>query len=230
MSTLENRLEKLERRLRFYQIGITAIILTGVLLVVTAFNKKNPVPDLVQAKEFQVVDDNGKVYASMKQHDGYCDFKIYNGQGSQIIRLTESTNGYGAVMTSDKYGTSAVNIMGVTGNEGGSINVFNKSGKIIDEIGVTNTSTGYLGVYNSSGSDLFKVTYTAENNGGWLGLYNANNKEMITLSNTNVNDGVVSVYNHSNNRICVLGGDVSGNGVLNVLNSAGLNMNGVWPK
>jgi hypothetical protein len=230
MPTLEARLGNLERKLRFYQIGLTVIILTGVLLVITAFNKKTPVTDLIQAKEFQVVDDYGKVYASMKQHDGYCDFKIYNGQGTQIIRLTESSNGYGAVMTSDKSGTAAVNIMGVSGMEGGSINVFNKYGKTIDEIGVTNKNTGYLGLYNSNGNDLFKVTYTEENNGGWLGLYNATNKNMITLSNTNDNDGVISVYNRANNRVCVLGGDNSGNGVLNVLNSAGLNMNGVWPK
>ena len=230
MSTLEKRLEMLEQKLRIYQIVFFILVLPAGFLLITAFNKKKTAPDLIQAKEFQVVDDNGKVYASMKQHDNYCDFKIYNEGGTQIIRLTESSNGYGAVMTSSKNGTPAVNIMGVSGNVGGSVNVFNQYGKVIDEFGATTKGTGYLGIYSSNGNEMFKVTNTKENDGGWLGLYNAANKNMIVLSNTNDNDGVVSVYNRAGNRICVLGGNDSGDGVLNVLNNAGLNMNGVWPK
>src|SRR5438045_9073347 len=103
MSILENMFSKLERKVRIYQLSFLSIFLVSGFFIVSGFNRKYKAPDVLQAKEFQVVDDNGRVYASLKQHDQYCDFKLYNSQGYQIIRLTEITNAYGAMITFDKH-------------------------------------------------------------------------------------------------------------------------------
>ena len=85
MSTIETRLLKLERKLRFYQLGITVILIGAGFFVVTAFNNRNAAPDLIQAKEFQVVDANGKVLISLKKDNSAGNIKMYTQTGSNIV-------------------------------------------------------------------------------------------------------------------------------------------------
>ena len=281
MSTIENRLAKLERKLRFYQLGVTVILIGAVFFIVTAFNNKNAAPDLIQAKEFQVVDANGKVLISLKKDYKAGNIKMYSETGSNIIDMRNSDGGTGIIITKNKSGNMACRLTSYkddAGNDDGSgkIEVYNKDGKLVSEVGSLNNgsgyfavknslgtkvsemsstessggwigvynnngyevgqmstttgNTGFLGLYNETGKDMFKVTYTTGLAEGSLSIYNSSGDEQINLSTTTNHDGVISVYNHLKNRVCVLGADNNSNGVLNVKNSAGEKMNGVWPK
>jgi hypothetical protein len=206
MSTLESRFAKLERKVRIYQLSFLSIILLTGFFMISGFNNKYKAPDVLQAREFQVVDENGKVYASLKQHDQYCDFKLYNSLGYQIIRLTESTNGYGAIITFDKTENLACKMTGTTGGLGGSITAYNSKGNEVASMTNTTSGAGSVSV-NNPGGDI-------------VGQMSASLTEQ----------GNISLYNKSKVRTCILGSDADGNGTLNVFNRLGQNQNGVWPK
>jgi hypothetical protein len=204
MLTLEKRLEKLEKKLRIYQFAFMAIILAGGFLVITAFNKKVPVPDLIQAKEFQVVDDQGKTFISLKKDYDAGSIKVYNTEGTALIDLY-STAGTGAILTKTQ------------------------TGKFACYIGAYNTGAAYIKIYNINEKAVDEIGSTS-NDYGYVGVNNTNEDNILSITTTSYGDGIVSVYNRYKNRICVLGPDNYGNGLLNILNSSGQNMNGIWPK
>ncbi|MCC7401181.1 MAG: hypothetical protein IT214_06820 [Chitinophagaceae bacterium] len=205
MSTLEQRMGKLEKKLRFYQISIITILLAGGFFIVSGFNKKNQVPDLIQAKGFQVVDDQGRALISLKSYDNAGNIRLYDQNGTALVEIYQNDTGSGSMLTKSKSSKYSCYI-GSYNNEAGQIKVYNSNQKDVDEIGSTLSEYGYLGVNNAS-----------ENN-------------ILSVSSTSNGDGVVSVYNRYKNRICILGPDDSGNGLLNVMNNSGQNMNGIWPK
>jgi hypothetical protein len=205
MSTLEQRMTKLEKKLRIYQIACISILLAGGFLVVSGFNKKNQVPDLIQAKGFQVVDDQGRALVSLKSTANAGNISLYDPNGTTLVQIYQNDAGAGAILTQTKYSKYAC-YMGSYNNGAGQIKVYNSNEKAVDEIGSTVSDYGYFGVNNAAENTILSVSSTA--NG----------------------DGVVSVFNRYKNRIGILGPDDYGNGLLNIMNSSGQNMNGVWPK
>lgn len=205
MTTLEQRMEKLEKRLRFYQIAFIAILLAGGFFIVSGFNKKSQVPDLIQAKGFQVVDDQGRALVSLKNGGTAGEIAIYDQAGTKLLNFYRTSSGTGGIITKSQNNRFACYIGAYT-NGSGQIKVYNTQEKAVDEIGSTTSDNGYFGVMNNKETEILSITSTANS------------------------DGIVSVYNRFKNRIAVLGPDDNGNGVLNVLNSSGQNMNGLWPK
>ncbi len=205
MSNLEKRMEKLEKKLRFYQIAFVSILLAGGFMIMTGFNKKNQVPDLIQAKGFQVVDDQGRALVSLKSDGTAGNVLLYDQSGTALVEMYRASSGTGALLTKSQDAKYACYI-GAYNNGAGQIKVYNSNQKAVDEIGSTTTEYGYFGVNNSDENNILSITSTS--NG----------------------DGIVSVFNRYKNRIGVLGPDDNGNGLLNILNSSGQNMNGVWPK
>jgi hypothetical protein len=205
MSTLEQRMQKLEKKLRLYQLAFIAILLAGGFLVISGFNKKNQVPDLIQAKGFQVVDDQGRALVSLKSYDNAGNIRIYDQNGTTLLEAYQNDAGVGSIITKSRDSKYACYV-GSYNNGAGQIKIYNSNGKGVDEIGSTVSDYGYFGVNNAAENTILSVSSTA--NG----------------------DGVVSVFNRYKNRIAILGPDDYGNGVLNIMNSSGQNMNGVWPK
>ncbi|HSU27349.1 MAG TPA: hypothetical protein VLJ68_03145 [Chitinophagaceae bacterium] len=159
MSDIEKRLLKLESKLRIYQIAFIGLLLGTGFMFLTGFGKKPVATDLVQAKEFQVVNDNGKVLMSLKK---------------------DSTGG------------------------------------------------GRISIYNNSGVNVLMMHSAIK--GGRMSITAHDGNSGIVAAITEDNHGVLNVYNKWNNRICALGGDAKGGGVLNVYDNASEKMNGIWPK
>jgi hypothetical protein len=275
MTSLELRIEKMEKQLRLYRILFSVIVVAAGFFLFTSFDNRDQVQNIIKAKEMQVVDESGRVMVSLKKDLKAGNIKIFNEKGSDIVHMLESDAGTGVVVTKTKNGNKACRLIDYSNGEGGLIEVYNKdgllvseigsttggggflgvkntSGKRIGEIGATDAQTGYMVLNNANGNYLVRATYTNSTYGGWLGVYNSSGKNIFRISNTTQgadfslmdhnekermnlgitanNDGAISVYNRSNNRISTMGGDNSGNGALNILNSYGQNMNGVWPK
>ncbi|HYM94780.1 MAG TPA: hypothetical protein VET23_11620, partial [Chitinophagaceae bacterium] len=107
MHTLEKRLEKLERRVRSYQLTFIGIIIAAGFLIITAFGNKNAAPDLIQAKEFQVVNDQGRVLVSLRSDGNAGNINLYDGTGADFINLLSSAAGTGIIVTKNKKGDIA---------------------------------------------------------------------------------------------------------------------------
>ena len=208
MSTLqiESRLNKLESSVKVYRIILLSIVSVIAVVVMLSFNEKATAPDVLQAKEFQVVDDYGKVYISLKKDYDAGMFNLYDSKGTKLLSLLASDGGAGTIIGRDSYGKKTYRLINVQGG-GGSLAIYNSNETIADELTITDKNTGYLAVNNAEGNKMLLMTYGSGSS-----------------------SGIFSVYNNANNRICVLGSDVNSNGVLNVYNSYGASMNGVWPK
>ena len=140
MSTTEDRIESLEnqlrdqqeqvrlqqfqvRRQRRWNIALGAVVVVGGLMAATGVRS---VPDVIQAKKFEVVNDEGVTVVKLETFQGggvinSCDKKgsmtflvlnetdkdgvsrgmvgTYNGKGQALVALGATTGGKGAVET-----------------------------------------------------------------------------------------------------------------------------------
>ena len=51
------------------------------------------IPDVIQAKAFQLVDDNGKVRAELSMSQGSPEFKLLDGEGKAVVSATVFESG-----------------------------------------------------------------------------------------------------------------------------------------
>ena len=106
--TTDTRIESLEiqvRTLKRMLFGVFGLVVVGGLLAATTLQS---VPDVIQAKKFEVVNDEGKVVVVMKPvlHQGthYGFVTTANSKGGTLVRLTSDNKGEGAVLTQDGKG------------------------------------------------------------------------------------------------------------------------------
>lgn len=203
---LEQRINKLQRNARIYRISFFSFIVVIALVAFVGFRGKGGAADVVKAKEFQVVDDYGKVYMSLRHDELSGLMDLYGNTGTKLLTFTSSDGGAGTIIGRDAAGTRIYRFINVKGG-GGSLQVYNTDEKIADELTITDKNTGFLQVSSPTGDKMHVLTYGSSSS-----------------------SGIFSVYNSTGTRICVLGSDASSNGVLNVCNSSGGAMNGVWPK
>ena len=128
----EERIESLESQLRTFKrlfYGFGCLLVAGIALAATTMQQG--VPEVIQAKKFQVVNDEGK----------------------QLIELMASAEG-GFLAISNKDG-KAVAGLAATAN-GGVLDISNKAGKIIAAL-YASPNGGGLGIGDNSGQVLFEV-------------------------------------------------------------------------
>ncbi|MEM6473471.1 MAG: hypothetical protein AAF802_28185 [Planctomycetota bacterium] len=85
---LLNRITKVERELRFWRIGGTIVGLCVALTVTVAANGKPETPLLIQAREFQLLGNDGDVRASLKTlGNSNTQFRLYDGSGKSEVAI-----------------------------------------------------------------------------------------------------------------------------------------------
>jgi hypothetical protein len=196
---LEKRLSRLERSNRTYKFLLLAIIAGSSFFFVTGF--RNAAGDIVKAKEFQVVGEDGTIYMSLKKFGAAGKFDMYNSEGTALVSLSESDGGSGTIIGRDEKGQRIYRLINVNGG-GGSLSVFNAKEEVAAELTVTDRHTGYLEINQPGGSNMFAFTYGSSSG-----------------------SGVFSIFNKLNKRIAVVGSDASSNGVINVYNKDGEGLN-----
>ena len=103
MSTLEQRMEKMEKTIRNYRIAFVAVFLPAIVLIFS-FAHKDPVSDIVKAKTFQVVDDYGAVLATLTSKSNAGQLIISDSRGNKLINMLRSDGGTGAIAVFDDKG------------------------------------------------------------------------------------------------------------------------------
>jgi hypothetical protein len=142
-------LERSNRRLRTGLLSLT-IAITTVLIVGQA--KPEKVPDVIQAKEFQVVNDKGKKLVRMGATEDGKEGMVstFNGKGQKLVVLGGMKNGEGMVSTYNGKGQVLVEL-GVTTNGEGMVTTFNDKGQELVDLGVLKDGGGTVTTYIGDG-------------------------------------------------------------------------------
>ena len=111
LNELRNQVRTLKRML----FGVFGVVVVGGLLAATSLQS---VPDVIQAKKFQVVNDAGKVVVVMEPvlHQGthYGFVTTANSKGQTLVQLSATTGGEGAVVTQNGKGQALVRLGATT--------------------------------------------------------------------------------------------------------------------
>lgn len=216
MNPIEQRLSRLEKRLNLYRIffGVVIIVVCGAVLM--SFDKRPSVPDVLQAKSFEVLDDNGNVIVSIAKDKEGGKVTTYSSQGKKLVSLITTDGGGGGINTFDDGGEVMFKVTKTTGG-GGYIALFNKNVKEMIEMGATTDNSGYIRVNNKNGDKVDWMTATTENK-GYISVL-SNNNEDVVLSGSDAG-GRINVSN-SSNRIIFLGAMDNRDGNLTIYNAYG---------
>jgi hypothetical protein len=246
MNTIEMRLQKLETSNRRYKT-IIFIMIASIATVFMAFKNPKTVPDVLQARKFEVVDYSGKVLVTISQDDGKGIIKTYNKEGKKLVNITYTTNQEGYLGLEDGKGQETMRFSSSNDGGGGYIGVFNPAGKrtltlcndnsggniyVSNSEGNTrgvfqcnSTSGGFLGLYNYSGYTAIKLTQTSSGNGD-LYVNNKEGDERVRLS-VSASAGNFQIKNNSKTMIVELGGTTGENGTINTFNTSGTFVQGI---
>src|SRR5882724_4416810 len=96
MNTIEIRLQKLETANRRYKT-IVILMMAVFATFFMAFRSNKKAADLIQAKAFEVVDDNGNVLVRLTQDAGNGIMRTFRSNGKKLLNLTYTTNNEGYI-------------------------------------------------------------------------------------------------------------------------------------
>ncbi len=218
MKSLEQRMSSLEKQVRISRIIIVMLSGTICTFFITGFKDKQQVPEVIQAKKFEVVDNSGAVLVRLNAIDGQGNFTSYSTTGKALVKLFSSTGGGGAINTFDTDGEINFKVTRTT-EGGGYMALFNGNRKEVFETGCTDKNTGYLQLNDNEGEKLVWMTYT-QDGGGYMSLQNRYNNNNITFSTPDAG-GRIGIYNGSKTRICFLGTQDNKDGNLTLYNAGG---------
>jgi hypothetical protein len=224
MEQIEQRMARLEKSLQAYRVLLASIlVLGGTMAILSHSSKTASVPDLIKAKAFQVVDDNGNALVEINKEKGNGQISTYTPGGTRLVTLFTSDGGAGAINTFDKDGHVNFKVTRTT-EGGGYMALFNNEEKEVAEWGVTTAESGYFKLNDKYGEKIAWMTFT-NNGGGYLSLLNGG-KETIRLSTPEAG-GRMGIYNGSATRIGFMGSQDNGDGNITIYNSTGSRTGGV---
>lgn len=118
---LAERMEKLERDNR--RLKRTGVGLFVVLVALTTVYATRPVPDVIKAHEFDVVDNKGRVAVKLFEHSplGFelnAGIEMFDTHGRERARFISGPIGWSAIQFLDTHGLPEVSISGHELREG----------------------------------------------------------------------------------------------------------------
>lgn len=125
--TIEERIERLERQNRHLRLGLAGIVL-GAAAIFGGAAARQAVPEVIKAKAFQVVADDGTPLVVLGALRGIGAVATFNGRGQELVRLGVSTVGAGTVTTRNAKGQELVKL-GVFTEGTGFVAVLDPSGR-----------------------------------------------------------------------------------------------------
>src|SRR5258705_4581394 len=128
MNTIEMRLQKLEATNRRYKT-ILVLMIASFATLFMAFKSPKTVPDVIQAKRFEVVDNSGNVLVTLTQDDDKGLIKTYNSSGKKLVNITYTTNNEGYLGLEDGHGQETMRLSSSNEGGGGYLSVYNPAGQ-----------------------------------------------------------------------------------------------------
>ncbi len=165
--TIEERVERLERQNRHLRLGFVGVVLVAATIF-TGAAQRETVPDVVKAKAFHLVTDDGKTLVKIEDTKGL-GFGIggtvttYAGNGTELVKLTTTTGGAGMVTTLDGKGQKLASLRATGGGQGAVVTYSSKGQKLV-ELGATSRG-GAVTTFNGQGKDLIRLGVTTDGTG-----------------------------------------------------------------
>lgn len=245
MKTIEDRLQKLESANRRYRM-LFLVSLASFTFLFMGF-RSQIIPELVQARKFEVVDRMGNVLVRMGYDDDKGYIKTYNSKGNKLVNLTFTSTNQGflaledgngneniRLSTSSDYGGGYLSINNAQHNRtitmyndagGGALTVSNNYGKSKALLKAHSENCGSLTLYNSYDNAIISLLQTTSGNGDFY-LYNSTGGERIRMASS-PNGGNIQLFNNNQNKGVELGITNNVNGVVNTYNSSGAYIQGI---
>ncbi len=175
MKNLEEGLEKLQRANRRNSLFIALFVLIALAAAViqAPAAPNDPVPKVIRAHAFQVVDNEGRVLIDLHGPGSGANITLFNREGRAVIALMGTQN-YGAIATYDGEGEPLVT-----------------TGKTADGIGA-------LKVYDAAKHKQL-VTLAGDNNGGEIRVMTSivpGGSPVCILRADEDGDGVIVLWDH----------------------------------
>ena len=149
MSTLEENvrtLQKQVRRQRRWNIGLGLMVVVGGLMAAKGVTEA---PDVVQAKKFEVVNDEGEILVRIGGRTFGGFLSLYNMAGKPIATLSTSPRG-GAISINDN--SAKPNVLILADRDGGNVGIFGNGRGLVTSLGVDHTSgIGVIKILDSEG-------------------------------------------------------------------------------
>ncbi|MDB4775915.1 hypothetical protein OAG62_02200 [bacterium] len=199
MSTLEQEVRLLQnqvRRQRRWNIALGGVLLLSGCIATTT---SQSVPDVIQAKKFEVVNDAGQVIVVMES-------LFFRGEH------------YGVVTTQNSMGNTLVEL-GATSGGTGLVETHNGKGQVLVELGATENGEGLVATKNDTGQSLIRLA--ASDGGGLVKTQNGKGQTLVELGANMVGTGVVKIQNDKGQALVVITTDQSGNGAVLAQDAAG---------
>ena len=191
--TIEERIERLERTNRRYRLMFTLLGVVAICAVGISATQDDGIPDVIQAKAFEVVDDEGKRLAKLYDNQGNGILETFNDKGRQIVMLGVSVNRAGFVSIFNDKGKQLVRL-GTREGYGGII-TYNGKGNTIVELGSVLDGKSTITVSDDKGKRM--IMLASDENGGAIGVFGKTDELRCAISVLKNDDGTVFVTDHN---------------------------------
>ncbi len=151
--TVEERLERLERQNRRLKTGLASLLVVAVAAGLVGFAQPDSIPDVVEAKAFHVVGEDGTVLVKLQDSLGtgsglFGTITTLNGEGKTLVVL-RAAQGVGTVSTWNGEDQALV-ALGVA-HGAGAVMTMNGEGQKLAQLGSTKDGAGAVVTYDPSG-------------------------------------------------------------------------------
>ena len=179
MPTQEARIEVLERRIRLqrrWNIVLGTAVIAGGL---SAAARVPTAPEVIQAKAFEVVNDEGKTVVTLR-----------------------SSKGSGVIMNHDRVGRRTFLVSNAEGEGGvfrGQVRTLNADGKSLVRLGATDGGEGVLTTHGAEGRQVVRIG--AADGSGIVGIRDRHGHALATIAEGLEGGGVFTTFEHNGQRV-----------------------------
>ena len=218
---MQNEITELRNQVRTLKrivFGFGCLLVAGIVVSATSLQT---VPDVIQAKKFEVVNDEGKVVASFYANMGGGMLSFSNKDGEVVAGLgSDEVNGGGVLGINNKDGKT---VAGIYADENGGVaRVLSNRFTEVVQIDVDNNGDGQLRIFDREGKQFARIFLGDEGNGG-LGIYNKDSKYEVAQLGVYDGWGVLGIYDKDGEVVARLraanyGTSENGGGLLKIFN------------
>jgi hypothetical protein len=218
---MQNEITELRNQVRTLKrivYGFGCLLVAGIVVGATSLQT---VPDVIQAKKFEVVNDEGKVVASFYANMGGGMLSFSNKDGKVVAGLgSDEVNGGGVLGINNKDGKT---VAGIYADENGGVaRVLNNKFTEVVQIDVDKNGDGQLRIFDREGKQFARLFLDDVGNGG-LGIYNKDSKYEVAGLGVYDGWGVLGIYDRDGEVVARLraanyGTSENGGGLLKIFN------------
>ncbi len=146
----QERLERLERQVRWYR-NLTVLLLLAVAALLLS-GAGEAVPEVIRARSFEMVSQDGEPLAALRPTSAGGAIGIFNRKGGTAGVLTADATGGGLLNIISPHGRNGVLVLGYNADEtGGAVTVYNKEEREVVTLRPDPGGVGIIGAWDEQG-------------------------------------------------------------------------------